>query len=81
MLRVLPPTLNPVNKNLICCKTGLMWVENKWSEWLKNNSLISDLHEKKVRGELLWWWKFTETKSFEALLSIYQISWIKLQKS
>ena len=25
MLRVLPPTFKPVN-NLICCKTGLMWV-------------------------------------------------------
>ena len=28
MLRVLPPTFNTVNKNLICCKTCLMWVEN-----------------------------------------------------
>ena len=25
MLRVLPPTLKPVN-NLICCKRGLIWV-------------------------------------------------------
>ena len=25
MLRFLPPTFKPVN-NLICCKTGLMWV-------------------------------------------------------
>ena len=25
MLRVLPPMFKPVN-NLICCKTGLMWV-------------------------------------------------------
>ena len=25
MLRSLPPTFKPVN-NLICCKTGLMWV-------------------------------------------------------
>ena len=25
MLRVLPPTFKPIN-NLICCKTGLMWV-------------------------------------------------------
>ena len=28
MLRVLPSTFNPVTKNLICCKTALMWVEN-----------------------------------------------------
>ena len=25
MLRVLPPIIKPVN-NLICCKTGFMWV-------------------------------------------------------
>ena len=25
MMRVLPPTSKPVN-NLICCKTGLMWI-------------------------------------------------------
>ena len=28
MLRVLPSTFNAVTKNLICCRTALMWVEN-----------------------------------------------------
>ena len=37
MLHVLPPTFKPVN-NIICCKTGLMWVNatavRKWRKWI-----------------------------------------------
>ena len=50
MLRVLPPMFKPVN-NLICCKTGFMWVVKRVT-WLFN-SFFSNVAKLGVRFLLL----------------------------
>ena len=58
MLRVLPRTFKPVN-NLICCKTGLMWVVkratslfNSFSSSVARVARFSDLKLENIG--LLW---------------------------
>ena len=61
MLRVLPPTFKPVN-NLICCKTGLVWVVKRITSLF--NSFCSNVAKQVARFLLLvlpyliFWFEF-----------------------